>query len=254
MKISIKTNHFTPPETNPEAKSDLRGYATVRIDDKYIINKVQIRERRDNNELFVSLPSYEAKEGKGRIEAIHPITREERAAFNKAVLKQFNDPEMENSFYAYNVEKQDFIPQASAQNFNSFEKNGMLGYGTIKFGNWVANNVVVRMSNEGKEYISTPSYDTGKVDEKGRPQYEGYFHPITTEAWAEMAECAITALKQAKAERIAAADYGTPVKEEFKGKDEPAVENEQSVDNSILFDESEFEDLPLNTASNSRGR
>ena len=35
---------------------------------------------------------------------------------------------------------------------------------------------------------------------------------------------------------------------------QPAVENEQSVDNSISFDESEFEDLPLNTASNSRGR
>ena len=50
MKLDISTNHYELENTN------LRGFATIKIDDKYVLENVQIREN-GNGELYVALPS-----------------------------------------------------------------------------------------------------------------------------------------------------------------------------------------------------
>ena len=52
MKISVRTTHYTN-SNSPQ----LRGYATVKFDDSYVLESVKIMERQDSNEIFIALPS-----------------------------------------------------------------------------------------------------------------------------------------------------------------------------------------------------
>lgn len=52
MKISVRTTHYTN-DNSPQ----LRGYATVKFDDSYVLESVKIMERQDSNEIFIALPS-----------------------------------------------------------------------------------------------------------------------------------------------------------------------------------------------------
>ena len=51
MKISVRTTHYTN-DNSPQ----LRGYATVKFDDSYVLESVKIMERQDSNEIFIALP------------------------------------------------------------------------------------------------------------------------------------------------------------------------------------------------------
>ena len=250
MKISIKTNHFTPADTKEDAKVELKGYATIRFDDKYVLDNVRILENKEKNTLFVALPTIKTKDGEHK-EFFHPITADTRNALNKAVLGQFNSAELEqNEFYAYQLgDKVTFEPSARAKDFFDYTKDNIIGIGSVKFGyDWVCENIQVKEKKDGSGvYIDTPSR---KVEKTG--EYNQMFYPITPEAAAEFKQVCVNALDEFKKEKAKAADWGIPVKEE-RTDAQPAVENEQGVDNSISFDDSEFEDLDL-SASNSRGR
>ena len=91
MKISINTRHVDIKE-NPHIK----GYATLKFDDKYVLEAVRIVENKDS-QLFVALPSIpvdpEKNDGRDRKEVFHPITEGGRFGLNRAVLKQFADAE-----------------------------------------------------------------------------------------------------------------------------------------------------------------
>ena len=51
MKISVRATHYTN-DNSPQ----LRGYATVKFDDSYVLESVKIMERQDSNEIFIALP------------------------------------------------------------------------------------------------------------------------------------------------------------------------------------------------------
>ena len=269
MKISIRTIHYTPSEQTEkraEAKSDLIGYATLRFDDNYVLDKVQIRERRDNNELFVALPTIPDKEGKPK-EFFHPITPETRTALNKAVLGQFNDENVkQGDYYAYDLgEKVTFKPTAKADNFFDFTKENVVGIGSVRFGEWVCENISVKRKVErdadgnsikGKYtdelYVDTPKYPKkkdGKITE-----YQQMFYPVTEEAAAEFKKVCIDALEEFKKEKAKNADWGIGVHEERTNVQSVEKDNVQDAsDDYSDIDVSEFEDLVL-PASNGRSR
>ena len=58
MKISVRTTHYTN-DNSPQ----LRGYATVKFDDSYVLESVKIMERQDSNEIFID-GSYKGPERK----------------------------------------------------------------------------------------------------------------------------------------------------------------------------------------------
>ena len=61
MKISVRTTHYTN-DNSPQ----LRGYATVKFDDSYVLESVKIMERQDSNEIFIAVTdgSYKGPERK----------------------------------------------------------------------------------------------------------------------------------------------------------------------------------------------
>lgn len=100
MKISVRTTHYTN-DNSPQ----LRGYATVKFDDSYVLESVKIMERQDSNEIFIALPSLmvRTKDQNGNYvindkgeyvkefkEVFHPITAESRKVLNSAIMDSFN--------------------------------------------------------------------------------------------------------------------------------------------------------------------
>ena len=96
MKISVRTTHYTN-DNSPQ----LRGYATVKFDDSYVLESVKIMERQDSNEIFIALPSLmvRTKDQNGNYvindkgeyvkefkEVFHPITAESRKVLNSAIM------------------------------------------------------------------------------------------------------------------------------------------------------------------------
>lgn len=100
MKISVRTTHYTN-DNSPQ----LRGYATVKFDDSYVLESVKIMERQDSNEIFIALPSLmvRTKDQNGNYvindngeyvkefkEVFHPITAESRKVLNSAIMDSFS--------------------------------------------------------------------------------------------------------------------------------------------------------------------
>ena len=75
MKYNIKIN---------EVKSDdsqIKGFATVTFGDSILVRNIAIIQRRDSDELFVSMPSYRTNEVTEKGEPVYrdvcnPITKE----------------------------------------------------------------------------------------------------------------------------------------------------------------------------------
>ena len=70
MKISVRTTHYTN-DNSPQ----LRGYATVKFDDSYVLESVKIMERQDSNEIFIALPSLMVRTKDNRTEIMLSMIR-----------------------------------------------------------------------------------------------------------------------------------------------------------------------------------
>lgn len=267
MKISISTKHYENEQT-----PNLKGYATLKFDDKYILESVKVLEGTDANDqkkLFVALPSIKVdpdkNEGKEWKEFFHPITDKGRQGMTNAILKQFNNPDVkDNTFMSYDVgDKLSFEPTASAKNFNDYTKENLVGIGSVKFGkDFVCENIQVKTKKEvsaGEDglYIDTPNRKVDPAKNDGK-EYRAYFHPITAEAAAEFKNVCVNALNEFKAEKAKGYDWGEGVVEERTEskkaeKSETAETSIDGIDMSQFEDTSDFEPLDL-TASNGLSR
>ncbi len=69
--------------------SRMKGYATVTIDDCFVVRNIRIIEGADK--LFIAMPS--RKVGDDKYEDIaHPINAETRAMFEDKILAEYNNP------------------------------------------------------------------------------------------------------------------------------------------------------------------
>ncbi|NMA50754.1 MAG: septation regulator SpoVG [Mollicutes bacterium] len=69
--------------------SRLRGYASVRLDDCFVVNNIRIIEGDD--EMFIAMPSRRRADGEYE-DIAHPINQETRDYFTKEILKEYENP------------------------------------------------------------------------------------------------------------------------------------------------------------------
>lgn len=81
---SINTKKVT------DEKGKLLGVARVVIDDCLVIRDIRIIQGNEERGRFLAFPSREITTG-SFIDIVHPITKETRATFEEAVLKQFDE-------------------------------------------------------------------------------------------------------------------------------------------------------------------
>ena len=207
MKISVKANEFTT-DRNP----NLRGYATVKFDEDFVLEQVAVYQRKDGN-YYINLPSIskmkkdengdymEGPDGnylKERAEIFHPTSADARNEFTKAIIHTIRDNPGQG-FIEYDVpinfkldsEKTRIYPS------NNSRDTKQVGFGSVSFSDFALENVVLRQKNDnsGELYVSSPSRQTtvkneqtGKYDEVG---YVEYFHAISSDAAAELKAVAV---------------------------------------------------------------
>lgn len=69
--------------------SKLKGYATVTIDDCFVISNIRIIE--GENRLFCAMPSRKVSEDRFE-DIVHPTNQETREMFEKKILAEYNNP------------------------------------------------------------------------------------------------------------------------------------------------------------------
>ena len=72
--------------------SRLKGYATVTIDDCFVIGDIRIIE--GENRLFCAMPSRKVNDDKFE-DYVHPTNAETRKMFEDAILAEYNNPSEE---------------------------------------------------------------------------------------------------------------------------------------------------------------
>ncbi len=73
--------------------SRLKGYATVTIDDCFVISNIRIIE--GANRLFCAMPSRKVSDDKFE-DIVHPTNSETREMFEAKILEEYNNPSEEN--------------------------------------------------------------------------------------------------------------------------------------------------------------
>ena len=69
--------------------SRLKGYATVTIDDCFVVSNIRIIE--GENRLFCAMPSRKVSDDKFE-DIVHPTNSETREMFENAILDEYNKP------------------------------------------------------------------------------------------------------------------------------------------------------------------
>lgn len=205
MKLDINCNRY---ENN-----GLKGFATVKIDDKYVLERVQIREN-VNGELYVALPSFAkpVKDKNGEIvmengevkkelfPPFHPITAEARNNFFGAILKRFEN-KSKQGYASYEIPEKSDITKIYAV---PYEKDNITGIAKVSFGDsFILENITIKQGQSG-EYIDLPSYRQKAKDDNGntittsdgKVKYESrdMFHPITAEAQESLRDAIVNSL------------------------------------------------------------
>ena len=67
--------------------SKMRGFASVTIDDEFVVHDIRILEGNDG--LFLAMPSKQIAPGEYR-DIAHPINQEARELFTEAILKEYD--------------------------------------------------------------------------------------------------------------------------------------------------------------------
>ena len=74
--------------------SRLKGYATITIDDCFVVTNIRIIE--GENRLFCAMPSRKVSEDKFE-DTVHPTNAETRKMVEDAILKEYNNPTVEEN-------------------------------------------------------------------------------------------------------------------------------------------------------------
>ena len=69
--------------------SRLKGYASVTIDDCFVVNNIRIIE--GENRLFCAMPSRKINDDKFE-DIVHPTNSETREMFESKILEEYNNP------------------------------------------------------------------------------------------------------------------------------------------------------------------
>ena len=179
MKYNIKIN---------EVKSDdsqIKGFATVTFGDSILVRNIAIIQRRDSDELFVSMPSYRTNEVTKKGEPVYrdvcnPITKEFYDELVGNILEAFNQRQ------SIGKNGMDIGTDTAPLRFTvkvtpmKREDSSLRGLGRIFLeDNFVISNVKMVEGKNGM-FISMPDYRTEKYKD-GKPVYREIAFPVTKE-------------------------------------------------------------------------
>lgn len=177
MKYSIKVNEVHNGSEN------IRGIASVTLGDSFKLNNITIvNDPREENKLFVSMPSYKNNEEEYK-DIFNPNTKEFRDELYNNILDAFHelhDVQAKNSYTVEYNKKDTKMPDFTVR-VTPYEKDGssIKGLASISFDGMSVSNVSIHQGKEGNLFVSMPSYKTNQNDEKGKPVYKDICHPVT---------------------------------------------------------------------------
>ena len=232
MKYSIKVNEVRNGSENT------RGLATVTFGDSFKLNNIAIvSDPREENKVFVSMPSYKTNETNENGEPVY------KDIFNP-ITKGFHDELYANILTAYDTLHNTMAKNSHTVEYNAddkampefsvrvtpFERDGstIKGLGSITFGgDMVVNNVSIHQGKEGL-FVSMPSYKTSQVDAQGKPIRKDFAHPVTAKFREKLYTEILQTYEVAKTEQTQTAE-----KESVKGKlnkNQDAVKKQDKAD------------------------
>lgn len=177
MKYSIKVNEVHNGSEN------IRGVASVTLGDSFKLNNITIvNDPREENKLFVSMPSYKNNEGEYK-DIFNPNTKEFHDELYDNILNvyhELHDVQAKNSYTVEYDKKDTKMPDFTVR-VTPYEKEGsnIKGLASINFEGMSVSNVSIRQGKEDSLFVSMPSYKTNQVDERGKTVYKDVCHPIT---------------------------------------------------------------------------
>ena len=220
MKYNIKIN---------EVKSDdsqIKGFATVTFGDSILVRNIAIIQRRDSDELFVSMPSYRTNEVTEKGE---PVYRDVCNPITKEFYDELVDIGTDTAPLRFTVK---VTPMKR-------EDSSLRGLGRIFLeDNFVISNVKMVEGKNGM-FISMPDYRTEKYKD-GKPVYREIAFPVTKEFREQLfgafvQEYAVSKDAQAKgtqgkdAKSMDAPEIDAPEVEKKKTKDSKSKEKEPAI-------------------------
>lgn len=176
MKYSIKVNEVKNGSEN------IRGIASVTLGDSFKLNNIKImNDPREENKLFVAMPSVRDSEGEYK-DIFNPTTKEFHDELYDNILKAYReltDVQAKNSYQVEFNKRDTKMPDFTVR-VTPYEKEGstIKGLASINFGGVAVNNVSI---HQGKEnlFVSMPSYKTSQTNDLGKPVYKDVCHPVT---------------------------------------------------------------------------
>lgn len=200
MKYSIKVNEVTKGSEN------IRGIASVTLGDSFKLNNIKImNDPREENKLFVAMPSYKNNEGEYK-DIFNPNTKEFRNELYDNILQAYHelhDVQAKNSYTVEYNKRDTKMPDFNVR-VTPYEREGstIKGLASISFDGITVNNVSIQQGAE-KTFVSMPSYKTNQTDERGKAVYKDMCHPVTAKFHDKLYGAILqeydNALEQAKA-------------------------------------------------------
>lgn len=176
MKYSIKVNKIRNGSENA------KGIVSMTLGDSFKVNSIMIMKNlREPNKLFVSMPSYKDSQGEFR-EIVHPTTKEFHDELYGNILDAYRELTENQAKNSYTVEydKRDSKMPEFAVRVTPYEKqdSALRGLASITFNGLVVNNVTIRQDKE-RLFVSMPAYKTNQKDAQGKDVYKDICHPVT---------------------------------------------------------------------------
>ncbi len=85
----------TEVRISPAKGGKIRAFASIVVDDCFIINDLRVIEGREN-QLFVTMPARKARNGQMR-DIAHPLNRETREAIDQRVIEEYQSAVLHHS-------------------------------------------------------------------------------------------------------------------------------------------------------------
>lgn len=181
MKYNIRINEVRSED------SQIKAFATVTFENSLLVRNIAIVNRRDTDELFVSMPSYRTNEVTEKGEPIYrdvcnPITKEFYEEFSKNILIAYeNRANISKEGMEFSkgdiAEPFKFVVKVSPINRDG---SSLKGLGRIYLNDeFVISNVKLVDGKNGM-FVSMPDYRTDKYKDN-KPVYRELVFPVTKE-------------------------------------------------------------------------
>ena len=137
----------------PYEKDNLKGLVSVSVNSDVKLNGIRIMES-NSGKLFVSMPSYQNKDGEF-VQYYHPVTKEFHDALEKKILDTY---ELACAGKKGNIEMDTEPTEITKLQITSMEKNNVKGLATVTINDCLALHSIRVLDGKYGLYPSMPAY------------------------------------------------------------------------------------------------